>query len=227
MSYETIVKPPLDKMSFRPNLIDYESMRKTFSWEKLGKELDWLPGGGLNIAHECIDRHVTTARRDKIAMMWEGRNGDTESYTFNDLKELSDRFAQVLRGLGVKKGDRVFVFLDRIPELYVSVFGILKVGAVVGPLFSAFGPDAIRDRLADSAAVALITSPSLIDRVEQVRADLPDLAHIILVDREATGRTRRSEYISYEDAMKAAHGHTPIEATGPEDYAIMHYTSGT
>ncbi|HZI94440.1 MAG TPA: acetate--CoA ligase [Patescibacteria group bacterium] len=227
MSYETIVKPPLDKMSFRPNLIDYESMRKTFSWEKLGKELDWLPGGGLNIAHECIDRHVTTARRDKIAMMWEGRNGDTESYTFNDLKELSDRFAQVLRGLGVKKGDRVFVFLDRIPELYVSVFGILKVGAVVGPLFSAFGPDAIRDRLADSAAVALITSPSLIDRVEQVRADLPDLAHIILVDREATGRTRRSEYISYEDAMKAAHGHAPIEATGPEDYAIMHYTSGT
>ena len=227
MPYETIRKPPLDQMPFAPNLSDYDATRAAFSWDALRKELDGLPGGGINIAYECIDRHAKTSRRDKTALRWEGKNGDVETFTFNDLKQLSDRFAQVLRGLGVKKGERVFVFLDRIPELYVTVFGTLKAGAVIGPLFSAFGPDAIRDRLADSAAVVLITSPALIDRVEAVRKDLPDLKHIILVDREGTGRTRASEYVSYEDAMKTARGPFTIEPTGPEDWAIMHYTSGT
>lgn len=227
MPYDTIRKPPLNRMPFVPNLADYDATCASFSWESLRSELDGLPGGGINIAHECIDRHAKTSRRDKTALRWEGKNGDLETYTFNDLKELSDRFAQVLRGLGVKKGERVFVFLDRIPELYVAVFGTLKAGAVIGPLFSAFGPDAIRDRLADSAAVALITSPALIERVEAVRKDLPDLKHIILVDREGTGRTRASEYVSYEDAMKTARGPYKIEPTVPEDWAIMHYTSGT
>ena len=227
MPYDTIRKPPLERMPFVPNLTDYEATRAAFSWDALRRELDGLPGGGINIAHECIDRHTGTSRRDKTALRWEGRNGDVETYTFNDLKQLSDRFAQVLRGLGVRKGQRVFVFLDRVPELYVTVFGTLKAGAVIGPLFSAFGPDAIRDRLADAAAVVLITSPALIDRVEAVRKELPDLKHVILVDREGTGRTPRSEYLSYEDAMKTARGPFTIEPTGPEDWSIMHYTSGT
>jgi acetyl-CoA synthetase len=227
MPHETIRKPPVETMSFRPNLADYETMRKEFSWEQARGELDGLPGGGLNIAHECIDRHTATARRNKTALLWESRHGDVEIYSFNDLKELSDRFAQVLRGLGVKKGERVFVFLDRVPELYISVFGALKAGAVVGPLFSAFGPDAIRDRLADAAAVLLVTSPSLVDRVETVRKELPDLKHIMLVDREGTGRARRSEYLSFEDALKTARGPFETERTGPEDFSIMHYTSGT
>jgi len=227
MPYDTIRKPRPEKMGFTPNLTDYEAMRRSFSWEAIRAELDGLPGGGLNIAHECIDRHAATDRWSKPALIWEGRNGDTETYTFNDLKALSDRFAQVLRGLGVKKGDRVFVFLDRIPELYVTVFGTLKAGGVIGPLFSAFGPEAIRDRLADSGAVVLVTSPSLVERVESIRGELPDLRTIIMVDRDGTGRTRQAEYVSYEDAMKAARGPFVTEATGPEDFAVMHYTSGT
>jgi len=227
MPHETIRKPPLETMSLRPNLADYEAMRKEFSWDRARIDLAGLPGGGLNIAHECIDRHTATTRRNKTALLWESRHGELEIYSFNDLKELSDRFAQVLRGLGVKKGERVFVFLDRVPELYISVFGALKAGAVVGPLFSAFGPDAIRDRLTDSAAVLLVTSPSLVDRVEEVRKELPDLKHIMLVDREGTGRARRSEYLSFEDTLKTARGPFRTEKTGPEDFAIMHYTSGT
>jgi len=214
-------------MGFRPNLTDYESTRKTFSWDAVHEQLDGLPGGGLNIAYECIDRHTLTKRRNKTALQWESRHGEIEFYSFNDLKQLSDRFAQVLRGLGVKKGDRLFIFLDRIPELYISLFGALKVGAVVGPLFSAFGPEAILDRLHDSAAVALVTSPSLVDRVEAIRKELPALKHMILVDREGTSRTRPADYISYEDAMKAARGPFTIEKTSPDDYSIMHYTSGT
>ena len=227
MPYDTISKPPIEKMPFRPNLADYRALRSSFTWEAVRKELGGLPGGGINIAHECLDRHAAGPRRSKPALVWEGRGGDIETYSFGDLSALSDRFGQVLRGLGVRKGDRVFVFLDRIPELYVAVFGTLKIGAVVGPLFSAFGPDAIRDRLADSGAVALVTSPSLVDRVEAVRQELPDLKHIVIVDREGTGRTQRSEYIQYEDAMKAVRGSFAIEPTGPEDWAIMHYTSGT
>ncbi|HEY3176427.1 MAG TPA: acetate--CoA ligase [Candidatus Polarisedimenticolia bacterium] len=227
MPYETIRKPPVGRMPFRPNLADYEAVRRSFTWDALRGELDGLPGGGLNIAYECIDRHTKTARANKTALQWEGKNGDSETYTFSDLKNLSDRFAQVLRGLGVKKADRVFVFLDRVPELYVTVFGTLKAGAVIGPLFSAFGPDAIRDRLADSGAVALVTSPSLIERVEAVRGELPALKHIILVDREGTGRTMRSEYHSFDDLMKTARGPYTIEPTSPEDWSIMHYTSGT
>jgi acetyl-CoA synthetase len=227
MPYETIRKPPLDRMTLRPNLTDYDATRRSFSWDAVRREMDGLPEGGLNIAHECIDRHAKTARRNKTALYWEGRNGDTETYTFNDLKQLSDRFARVLRGLNVKKGERVFVFLDRIPELYVAVFGTLKAGAVIGPLFSAFGPDALRDRLSDSGAVALVTSPALLDRVEAVRKDLPALEHIIIVDREGTSRTRRSEYLAWDDLMKTARGPFTIEPTGPQDWSIMHYTSGT
>ncbi|HKY33214.1 MAG TPA: acetate--CoA ligase [Candidatus Polarisedimenticolia bacterium] len=227
MPYETIRKPPVDRMRRRPNLADYEAQRRSFSWSSAAGEMAGLPGGGLNIAHECIDRHAAGPRRSKTALLWHGKNGDTETYTFNDLKQLSDRFAVVLRGLGVSKGQRVFVFLDRIPELYVSLFGALKCGAVVGPLFSAFGPDAIRDRLGDSGAMALVTSPVLLERVMAVRGELPELKEIILVDRDGTGRTRGSEFVSYDDAMKAAHGHHPIEPTSPEDWSIMHYTSGT
>ncbi len=227
MPYDTIKKPPIGKLAKRPNLADYDALRRSFTWESMRAELEGLPGGGLNIAHECIDRHDRTERRDKVALRWEGKNGQVETYTFHELKELSDRFAQVLRGLGVRRGDRVFVFLDRVPELYVAVFGILKAGGVVGPLFSAFGPDAIRDRLADSAAVLLVTSPALVDRVEQVRAELPALRHIMLVDRGDAGRTRRSEYLSYDAQMKAAVGPFFTEPTGPEDWSIMHYTSGT
>ena len=227
MSYDTIRKPPTSQMAQRPHLDDYEAERRGFSWESLRAELDGLPGGGLNIAYECIDRHDGTKRRDKVALRWEGKNGREETYTFHDLKELTDRFAQVLRGLGVRRGDRVFVFLDRVPELYVAVFGILKAGGVVGPLFSAFGPDAIRDRLADAAAVLLVTSPALVDRVEQVRAELPALRHIMLVERDAASRTRPGDYLSYDDLMKTARGPFHIEPTGPEDWSIMHYTSGT
>jgi acetyl-CoA synthetase len=227
MPHDTIRKPPVDRMRRRPNLPDYVAARLTFRWDALAREMDGLPAGGLNIAHECLDRHLRTVRRHKVALHWEGRNGDTETYTFNDLSRLSDRFGLVLRGLGVRKGQRVFVFLDRVPELYIAVFGALKVGAVVGPLFSAFGPEAIRDRLADASAVALVTSPSLLERVEAVRGDLPELRHVILVDREGTTRTRRAEYLSWDDAMRAAHGRLDAEPTGPEDWSIMHYTSGT
>lgn len=203
-------------------------MVRESSWIDILKELDGLPGGGLNIAHEAIDRHISRKTRDKIALYWEGKDGSAESYTFIDLYRLTNCFANVLKGLGVSKGDRVFVFLDRLPELYISVFGAFKLGAVVGPLFSAFGPEAIRDRLQDSGAKVLVTSPELKERVYQVKADLPELKHIIIVNKNNRYPSAlKPGELSYEEAMAAASPEFKLVPTTKDDYAIMHYTSGT
>ena len=226
MNFATIAKPSLEAMSVPPNLDDYERLRRTFRWESLASELDGLDGGGLNIAYEAVDRHLDTQRRDKAAIIWEGKAGERETYTYMDVARLSNKWANVLKRLGVKKGDRVFVFLDRIPELYASVFGTLKVGAVIGPLFSAFGPDAVRDRLADSGAVLFLTSPELWRRVEHIRGDLPALREVVLVQHgERTPSTAAT--LSWDELMSEAAEEFEIERTGLEDPAIMHYTSGT
>jgi acetyl-CoA synthetase len=228
MSVDEFAKPSVDVMAVRPNLIDYEEMTQTFQWEDLYPELDWLPDGGLNKAHECIDRHAAGTRRDKLAMIWEGRNGDQERYTFGDLKTETDRFANVLKSLGVKKGDRVFLFMERVPEQYIAVFGTLKAGAIAGPLFSAFGPDPVRDRLADSGAVALVTSPVLRRKLSDTLPALPDLKHVIVVNKNGQDSSPLMDGdVSYEDLMAEASSEFTIEQTTMHDYSVMHYTSGT
>ena len=175
MDYQTVDKPTISKMKVKPNLSKYEEMRQTFDWEQMYRELDWLPGGFLNMAHECIDRHAQGHSGRKVAMLWEGKNGEAERYTYADMKRESNKFANVLKGLGVAKGDRVFLFMDRVPELYFAIFGVLKAGAVAGPLFSAFGPDPVKDRLLDSGAKVLVTTPELRKRIAGILPQLPDL----------------------------------------------------
>ena len=228
MDFAEIPKPKPSQMAVRPNLADYDQLRRSFQWEDLYKELDWLPGGSLNMAHECIDRHANGQRRNQAALLWEGRNGEQEQYTFGQLKEESNRFANVLKGLGIKKGDRVFLFLERIPELYIALFGVLKVGAIAGPLFSAFGPDPVRDRLNNSGAIALITSPELRRRIAQVLPQVTTLKHIVIVNKNG----RDSEPLvqgdlSYEALTRTASPQFEIERTTMYDYSVMHYTSGT
>jgi acetyl-CoA synthetase len=225
MDYEPIVKPSVDRMTVTPNLADYRAARAAFRWDDIRAELDGLPGGGLNLAYECIDRHLETDRKDKTAMLWEGKDGSTETYTFARLAAASNKAANMLRSLGVRKGDRVFVFLERLPELYFAVFGALKVGAVIGPLFSAFGPDAVRDRLENSAAKVLLTSPGLWDRVKGIRSGLPALQHVIVLDR--SGDSAPEGTLAWSDVFDSQPEEFEIEPTDPEDFAVMHYTSGT
>ena len=229
MPFEVINKPAVSAMPVTPHLTDYEAQRASFSWDHIADELDWLPdakGERINIAYEAVDRHLKTHRRTKPAILWEGKNGEQETYTYEDLARLSSQWTNVLRSLGVQKGDRVFVFLDRIPELYGAVFGTLKAGCVIGPLFSAFGPDAVKDRMENAGAVLLLTSPDLWRKIAHIRADLPALKHVVHVQHGT--RIEASEGIlSYNDLMDAASNTTEIEQTGLEDRAIMHYTSGT
>ena len=226
MDYAPIDKPPLDKFAVKPNLWDYDEARRDVTWDKIRAELDGTPGGGLNLAYECLDRHLKHGRGDKPAMLWEGKSGETETYTYADMVKGANRTANGLRALGVQKGDRVFVFLERVPECYFTVFGTLKLGAVIGPLFSAFGPDAVKDRLQDSAARVLVTSPDLWARVKDIRAELPDLQHVVLVTRRHQAEPGPGEVL-WDEAIAGQPDEFQTLDTDPEDYSVMHYTSGT
>jgi acetyl-CoA synthetase len=226
MDYEPIAKPPVDQFAVRPNLDDYDRIRASFDYERVIDELDGLPGGGLNIAYEALDRHVAKGRGDKPCLLWESKDGRAETYTYADVARLSNRFANVLQSLGVAKGERVFVFMDRIPELYAAVFGTLKAGCIIGPLFSAFGPDAIRDRLENSEAVVLVTQPHLLPKVREIRGELPALKHLIIADHDKRPDAGEGE-LCWNDLMDAASDDFAIVRTDFEDGAVMHYTSGT
>jgi acetyl-CoA synthetase len=228
MGNHVIRKPKPEELTAKPNLVDFEQFRVNPPWPAIMKELDWLPGGFLNKAHECIDRHADGARKDKPALIWEGKKGDSETYTFGQLKEQTNKFANVLRELGVQKGDRVFFFMERIPELYIALFGTLKIGAIAGPLFSAFGPEPVKDRLADSGARVLLTQPALRSRIAGIIGDLPKLEKIIIVNKNRRDSTPLTDGdLEYEALMSRASSEFEIAKTTMNDYSIMHYTSGT
>ncbi|MBM3947564.1 MAG: AMP-binding protein, partial [SAR202 cluster bacterium] len=223
-----IIRKDVSKLRVTPNLRDYAELRSSFSWRDLQRELDGLPGGGLNLAYEAVDRHCAQGRGGKLALIWAGKNGEEERYSYEQLRQASNRCANVFRSLGVKKGDRVFFFMERVPELYFAVLGTLKLGAVVGPLFSAFGPDPVRDRLADAGASVLVTQPELRRRIAGILPGLPELKHVVVANK--LGRSREpltGGDLAFEELVSRAPAEFgPIQTT-PDDYSIMHYTSGT
>ena len=224
MDYEPIKK---EQMQVQPNLGDYGRTCEEFRWEDIEDQLEGLEGGGLNLAHEAIDKHIKTSARDKVALYWESRENKSEEYTFYDLYKLTNRFANVLEKLGAEKGDRVFTYADRLPETYISLLGALKAGCVIGPLFSAFGPDAVKDRLADCEARVLITTPRLVKTIHEIRDELPALKTVIIINRRNTPYELGEGEVSYEALMEEASEEFEIVKTDKEDYAIIHYTSGT
>ncbi|CDQ37814.1 acetyl-CoA synthetase [Virgibacillus sp. CM-4] len=204
------------------NLTDYEKTRETFSWEALKKHFTWNETGKVNMAYEALDRHAENPKKkDQVALLYSDPERE-EKVTFATLRDESNKFANVLRKYDVKKGDRVFLFMPRSPEFYAAFFGILKVGAIAGPLFEAFMEQAVRDRLQDSEARVLITTPDLLYRVPQ--NDLPALEKIVLVgDHQETGE----QYIDYNKEMENTSAKTEIEWVDLEDGMLLHYTSGS
>lgn len=227
MEHRLIKKRAKDRL-LTPNIADYPSERSNFAWDKIEGELDWLPNGGLNVAWECIDRHADSAQAGKLAMLWVSKGMEEERYTFAEIRDETNKFANVLRDLNVHKGDRVFVFMDRLPETYVAILGALKAGCIVGPLFSAFGPDPVRDRLQDSGANVLVTSPDLRKRIAEILPECTELKHVIVVNKNNRNSTPLIKGdLSYENLMESASSaFGPVETTR-DDYSIMHYTSGT
>ncbi len=227
MEHAAIKKRPRDRL-LPANLADYQALRKTFSWDQVEREMAWLPDGGLNIAHECIGRHCDDGKADREAMIWAGKNGEEERYTFGQMRDEINKVANALIGLGVDKGDRVFIFLDRLPETYFTLLGALRMGAIVGPLFAAFGPDPVRDRLQDSGAIVLVTSPELRARIAGVLPDCKDLRHVIVINKNGRSEDPLAQGdLSYESLIAGASASSPPLSTTRDDYSIMHYTSGT
>lgn len=216
------VRKNVKKLKKKPNMADYERACKKFLIKKTEKEITFFSGRRINIAHNAVDRHLGTDIENKAALHWLGEEA-TKTITFGELARESNKFANILKKQGIKKGDRVFIFLPRIPELYTSFIGILKIGAVVSTLFAAFGPDALFDRLNDSEAKIIITSPELKERVDKIRKKLPNLKKIIL-----TGKIKSSgSTISFNKEMEKASEKFSIVKMKPTDRAYMLYTSGT
>jgi acetyl-CoA synthetase len=227
MPWTPILKSPAD---FRvpPNLSDYAAARAAFSWDAAGRELDGLPNGqGLNIAYEAVTRHASGSRRDKVALRWIGKEGATRDLTYADLERETNRFANVLRTLGVSAGERVFVLSGRVPELYVAALGTLKHRAVFCPLFSAFGPEPILARMSIGTPKVLVTTPTLYQKkVAALRGSLPFLEHVLLIGQEGSPADIPETH-DLSRLMASAADRYDIPPTNPEDLALLHFTSGT
>jgi len=218
-----IAKSPRGHGAPLPNLVDYDAARAGFSWDSARDALDGLPDGGINIAHEAVDRHAVGAASGKVALRCLRRNGGVRDITYGELVELTSRFAQALDHLGVGVGDRVFVLLPRVPELYVAALGTLKHRSVLSPLFSAFGPEPIRQRLEIGEGRVLVTTAGLFRRrVASQRDALRKLEHVLIIDEPAPEGT-----ILFPDLLAAMPGTYEIGSTNPEMMALLHFTSGT
>ena len=227
MSWQTIVKSPKDLRPV-PNLADYQKACADFSWTKARLELDGLPDGkGLNIAHEAVDRHAAGPLSNRVAIRWLGKGGEIRDYSFGLLQRLSNRFANLLQKLDVMKSDRVYVLAGRIPELYIAALGTLKNRSVFCPLFSAFGPEPIRSRMALGEAKVLVTTGPLYERrVASLRESLPNLKHVIVVgDDQKT--TSLPDTLDFHSLMDQSSEDLTVGPTDREDIALLHFTSGT
>ena len=223
MEWDTIRKRAEEREA--ANLVDYEACVRTFSWAKARTLLHGLPGGGLNIAHEAIERHVLAGKGERLALRLIGRDGQTRDFSYAALDEAVNRFANILAGLGVAKGDRVFSLLGRAPELYIAALGTLKNGSVFSPLFSAFGPEPIKARMIIGSAKALITTEAFYRRkIEPCRKELATLKHVFLTECSGTLPTGT---IDLAAALAQASDTFETVWTAPEDLALLHFTSGT
>jgi len=224
MDYRLIEKN-IDDFTVNPNLINYEQERKSFDWDSVAQSFDGLPAGGLNIAHEAIDRHANSSKAEKTALVWLGKNGERREYTFADMKKETSKVANLLSSLGLIKGDRVFTLSPRLPELYISAIGILKNQNVICPLFSQFGPEPILQRMQRGDARVLITTKKLFEKkVRPIIEELPDLRFILLIDSK---NDESEKILSFSSLMNKASDSFEISHTDPEDMSILHFTSGT
>jgi acetyl-CoA synthetase len=204
------------------NMKNYDEECRTFSWAGAEENFSWSKTSHINMAYEAIDRHADSENKDKIALIFENEFR-SEQFSFSDMKTITNRAGNFLRQYAdVKKGDRVFLFMPRSPELYFLLLGTLKLGAIVGPLFEAFMEGAVKDRLEDSAAKVLVTTPELLPRVPV--AELPALEHIILVGENCSDDGFYLDYYKHIDTMSDT---LDIEWMDREDGMILHYTSGS
>ncbi|MFA4831131.1 MAG: acetate--CoA ligase [Patescibacteria group bacterium] len=224
-------------LRFQPNLKDYSKAYKKFTWQQAAEEVNYLSRGRMNAAHIACDSNAMGDRKNKVALYWEGEAGDEMKYTFLEMSQLTSRLGNALKSLDVKKGDRVFIFLPRVPELFISFLGITKIGAIAGTLFSAFGPQALEDRLSNSDAKVVVTSKELYPRLLKIKKNLTKLNKIILVDewnrknfmeeKKLEKKRAPKDCVWFYDLLEKNKQYLRAAQMKSTDPAFMLYTSGT
>lgn len=222
----TLINKNIADLRPPPQLFDYDRQCAEFSWEKARALLDGLPDDkGLNIAHEAVDRHAAGPYADKVALRWLGKSGERRDTTYCELRKATNQFANALKSLGVRPGERVFVLMGRLPELYVAVLGTLKAGCVASPLFSAFGPEPVAIRLELGEGRVLVTTSGLYSRkVAAIRDRIPGLRHVVLVCGD---HIQGDGLHDWAELVETAAEDFTIAPTSAEDIALLHFTSGT
>ena len=207
------------------NIGRYEERVKNFDWSIAEEELGYKAGEKINIGWYCSDRICQLGHKGKTALIWEDYQERARTYTYEDIRLLSNTIAQFLSGLGLTPGERICLFMDRIPELYIGFLGILKMGGIAQPLFSAFGEESLFTRLDNAKTSAIFTQKKHVAKVRKILAQLPDLRHIIVVDADgAVLRERELAFAMEETPHVAEFDAYPSAAETP---SVLHYTSGT
>ncbi len=220
-------------------------------WQKpWDRVLDWTPphaqwfvGGRLNVAENCLDRHLDGPRRNKAALIWEGEPGDRRTLTYWELAREVRTFANVLKSLGVQKGDRVGIYMPLIPETAVAMLACARIGAIHSVVFGGFSPESLRDRMNDAQAKVVITADGGFRRgqivplkrnTDKALEDCPSVKHVVVVQRRAAGPITEAhvEMVEgrdhwYHRLMQHASDHCPPASMDAEDVLFILYTSGT
>ena len=197
----------------------------------------WFVGGKLNAAYNCLDRHVESGGGDKVAFYWEGEPGDERTITYRELHEEVCRFANGLKSLGVKKGDRVAIYLGMVPELPVAMLACARLGAAHSVVFGGFASSALRDRINDAEAKVLITADGgyrrgqevpLKRNVDEAVKECPSIEHVVTVKRTGSDHPyREGRDVWYHDLLAGQSDECPAEPMDAEDMLYILYTSGT
>jgi acetyl-CoA synthetase len=208
------------------NIGSYDERMKNFDWNIAEKELDYKPGDVINIGWYCSDRICQMGKAEKMGLIWEGSTGIEKKYTYNDIRLETNTIGQFLRDLGINPEDRVCLFMDKIPELYLGFLGILKTGAIAQPLFSAFGDESLFIRLENAQTRAIITQKKHAPKVRKLLDKMPWLEFLIIVDQDPEKPLQQREVaLNLEKLPKIEQ--FEIYPTYAESPSVLHYTSGT
>jgi acetyl-CoA synthetase len=203
----------------------YQELVSGFDWTIAERELGYTPGDVLNIGWMCSDRLCWLGLAHKLALIWEDHQGNQRRYTYDDVRVLSNTVARFLCSLGIEPGERVCLFMDRVPELYIGFLGVLKTGAVAQPLFSAFGDESLFVRLDNAQSSVIITQKKHVPKVRKIRDKLPSLRHIVIVD--AGDAPLQDRELSFQMERAARVEQFDVYPTTAESPSVLHYTSGT
>ena len=235
MNNDKIIHKDSCDLKVTPNLDNYEQTRSSFTWSALPGLCDGMSGPGdqpgCNIAYAAVDRHADGPKSGRTALRFIADTPGSDTLTTQDISyaelgRLTRRFTNVLRGLGIGKGDKVFVIMGRVPELYISMLGALRNGSIVSPLFSAFGPEPIATRVNIGSADVLITTAAIYKRkIATIRDQLPSVRHILIVAEPGVDEIDGTH--DFHRLMDAADDIAPIEPTAADDPSLLHFTSGT